>query len=172
MPPGCPRRFGQDGNQGAGGGWSFIREFGQRSEDHRIDRRRYVVTSVGDRPRWAGHLVEQDRFGGDAAKRRSSGKHLIYHTGQAVDVAPAIENFRPGRLFRTHVFRRAERGIRETLGQAPSAHRAGDAEVAYVGVAIRHQNVFRFDVEVDDVIGMRIVEGVCDITGDAVDVLQ
>ncbi len=67
-----------------------------------------------------------------------------------------------------HVGRGAERDAeRGERAAARGAHGLGHAEVRYQGVLPGEEHVVRFDVPVDDVVGVRVGEGVSHIGEDA-----
>ena len=96
----------------------------------------------------AGHVADQ---------------HLIHHDRQAVDVGALVELGQAGRLFRTHIARRAhgESGARQI--RAPGrAHGFRNAEVRHDGMALQEEDVFGLDVAVQDAHPVRVGQCVGD----------
>ena len=102
---------------------------------------------------------------GDLARQ-----HFVHHAAQRKEVAAPVEVAARG-LLGAHVGRGANghADLREhQTGRRGSCHkRLADTEVCDDGVAFVQQDVLRLDVAVDDVVPMRVVEGISHLHGDA-----
>ena len=103
-------------------------------------------------------------------ERRLAGEHLEEHARERVDVGPLIDDA-AGRLFGTHVLRRADhhadhrRDLRAVLFRRRRAQRSRDAEVGDQRHAVEQQDVLGLDVAVDEILLVRVRERSGDLTG-------
>ena len=109
----------------------------------------------------------QHAFRGGPGERRLACQHFVEHAAEAVDVAAPIDIAVPRALLRAHVHRGAHRhtGRRQPLA-AGGADAARDAEIADDGLPGDEQDVFGFDVAMDDIMGVRVMEGACHLLRD------
>jgi hypothetical protein len=98
---------------------------------------------------------------------RLSSQHLEEHAPEGVEIGTAVENIRFFHLLRAHVSRRADRDPR-LRDPFPASHveRAGNPEVRHHGVTLFEQDVFWFDVAVDQPLRVRVGERARHFPGD------
>ena len=100
--------------------------------------------------------------------RRIAGQHLVQHAPQRIDVGSIGQVPLGGSLLGRHVVRRAQR--QSCLRHAPAGggtHRQGNTEVGHHRSPIVQQDVFGFDIAVNDIVPVGVVECVSDVDGDA-----
>src|SRR6185437_13481394 len=92
---------------------------------------------------------------------RIAAEQLVRDARQRVDVTARIEMPVPGHLLGAHVRRRAHRnaGAREPLRSAGTRDGQRDPEISQHGLAVMQQDIFGFDVAVQDAVPVRVVEG-------------
>ena len=138
----------------------LLRPLAQGPRDQALDRTRDLGTGRGEAGRGVADPLGQEgdaRLGGE---RRAPSDHLEEHTAQGVDVAPAIERG-VVRLLRAHVGRRADEGAGNRQGVVGGgAHGPRHAEVGDDGVTVLEEDVRGFDVAVNDLLPVGVVEGI------------
>ncbi len=94
---------------------------------------------------------------GRPASRDVAHEHLVHDDREAIDIGALIELGQTGRLLRTHVPGRADResGACEVRA-ARGAHGLRDPEIGNDRMALREQDVLRFDVAMQDAHAMRV----------------
>ena len=98
-----------------------------------------------------------------AREGRCAGQALVQHASQGVDIGPSV-NVVAGEPLRGHVVQRSDRFPGDRQRRLPAADRPGDAEVDHVNeVARGDQDVRRLDVAVDEVVGVRGIQGLGDL---------
>jgi hypothetical protein len=107
--------------------------------------------------------------GARARKGRLAGQHLEEHTGEAVEIAPAIQIAFSAGLLRTHVRRSTHR--EPPVGDvhvvsAGSRDGGGNAEIRDHRLSLLQQDVLRLDVTVDHVVPVGVSQGGRDGPGD------
>ena len=131
-------------------GEPVIRSGGKRSERRRLDRLGYIRSQLPQTLGWSREPCGDHALGPRTGVRCLTRKHLVEHTGQAVDVAPGIHRLSHG-LLGTHVGRSAYRETSDSeLGFVVGAESARDAEVGQECMPSGKENVLRLDVAVHD----------------------
>ena len=131
----------------------WYRSFGRLGhglEHDRVRPRRHVRVEPGRRDRVLPHVLVGDRHRGVAGERRPAGEQLVHQAAGGVQVAARVHPLAPG-LLRRQVLRGADDlgGLRH--GGLGVAHRAGDAEVHHLDVAVLgDHDVPGLDVPVHD----------------------
>jgi putative transposase len=132
-----------------------------------LDMNRHGVAQLAHGPRAIGQQLRDHRLHRRTGVRRIPRKHLIQHRAERVHVTPWIQFAVAGSLFGTHVFRGAEgqSGLRDTIPSSRT-HRQGDSEVRHQRLAILKQDVPGFDIAVDDVASVGVVQRTGNLFGD------
>ena len=130
----------------------------EAAHHHGFEPWRHGVAMDRERVRPLGEVPGDDLLGIGAQERRPTGKDLVAHHSEGVDVDPMVEGRVRGCLLRRHVGRRAEGDTRgREVGRGGGVtDRLGDPEVGHQGVAPREENVFRLDVAVHHAVLVRI----------------
>ncbi len=133
-------------------GEPVIRSRGERPEGRRLDRLGNIHSHLPQALGWSREPCGDHALGTSTAVRRLTRKHLVEHTGQAVDVAPGINRL-SHRLLGTHVGRSAYRETDDCeLGFVLGAESACDAEVGQECMPTGEEDVLRLDVAVHDAV--------------------
>ena len=133
------------------------RRLGHRPDDGLIDVRRDRRSDGLERGDLVGHVARDD-LAWRAHERWVARDHLVEHAAERVHVAPTVEVGVAGGLLRTHVRRRADGHPRLRQLLSGRVHRPRNAEVDQNGTSRQEQNVLGFDIAVDDVLLMRVVQ--------------
>ena len=93
-------------------------------------------------------------------------QHLVQHTGEGEDVAPAVDLF-AGCLLRTLVGRRAnaDPGLRHRIAVNP-AQGLADPEIRHERMPLLQHDVLGLDIPVHDPVPVRVIQGIGDLGGD------
>ena len=144
------------------------RQLGERLQHRRFHTGGHGIAHDAQGRGSLGQHFRDDRLRAAAGKRRLPRQHLVRHRTERIDVAACIERALTHRLLGTHVLRRAEREPRLChAGAAGALHGERNAEICNDRRAILQQNVFRFDVAVNDPLPVRVLERARDFTCDA-----
>jgi len=105
-------------------------------------------------------VLEHDGDGRGGFEQRVAGEALVGHHSERINIGAAIERL-AARLLGAHVIGRAHNGRARELGGGFKGF--GDAKVGQEGLtAMIEENVARFDVAVDDVERVSVIERVGD----------
>ena len=109
--------------------------------------------------RFFGHDARDDRLQAWPGERRLAGEHLIDNRCHRIQIAARVHHALAHRLLRAHVLRRTKRepGLREPLTTS-LLHGERNAEIGDERTAVLQQDVFRFDVAMDDALSVRVLE--------------
>ena len=113
------------------------------------------------------HHGREHRLCRGATKRRLPAQHLIGDARERVDVAPRVQRPVTSCVLGAHVPRRADEdaAVCEPIASG-CADGHCDAEVGQHWLAVVQQDVFGFNVSVQDALAMRVVERAGDRAGD------
>jgi hypothetical protein len=137
----------------------------ERLVHHRLDLGRHVGVQLAHPRDVFVDDVLDDAHVVLAGERLASGDELVEHRAEREEVAALIDALSEG-LLRRHVERRADDGVvggvrRERLREL------GQTEVGDLGApGPRQHDVARFDVAVDDALGVRVLETETDLVDD------
>ena len=135
----------------------------QQAVEQAIDPRWNLRAQGADRWWRADQALAQRFRSGAIGIRRLARQHFVQQQSQCVQVAAAVQRL-GARLFRRQVVGRADDGA--GLGHAARAQRAGNAEVADVGLALAvQQHVGGFQVAMDDAALVRGLQAQRDLPG-------
>src|SRR5215208_7182668 len=127
---------------------------------HRLrDPARHIRAQLGERSRLIVLYAVDDSLWSLGSERPLTREHLIQHDAERPKIR-ALVDVGAERLLWTHIRGGAKHGSRSSQ---PMAHDLGDSEVDDARAARREQNVFRFDVAMDESFVVRSGQPLADI---------